>query len=285
MAVRARYYTDPACSVSWANEPVLRKLMVEFGADVDFTYVMGGLRREYKGDLSEYVRYWLSASGRSGMPVDPLLWFESPIASSYPACMAVKAATEQAGDGGYRFLRALREGLLCFRRKLDTTEALVEEARGAGLDAERFRIDLGSHAIVEAFGADLDLTRSPPAEARERGGSKRIDPPLRGAGAGERLSFPSGCFTGEDGSEHWVFGLRPYEAWREAALAAGAMPAGGEPPGVLGALSRFGRMAAVEVGAVCELPGARAEAELWRLAADWKLSPVPVLAGWLFEAA
>lgn len=276
MAVRARYYTDPACSVSWANEPVLRKLMVDFGADVDFTYVMGGLRREYTGDLSQYVRYWLSASGRSGMPVDPLLWFESPIASSYPACMAVKAATEQGGDGGYGYLRALREGLLCFRRKLDTTEALVEEARGAGLDAERFRIDLGSHAIVEAFGADLDLTRSPPAEARERGGSKQVE-------AGERLSFPSGCFTGEDGGEHWVFGLQPYDAWREAAFAAGATPTTDEPPGVLDALSRFGRMAAVEVAAVCELPGPRAEAELWRLAADWKLRPVPVLAGWLFQ--
>ena len=75
---------------------------------------------------------WLDASDRSGMPVDPRLWREAPIASSYPACMAVKAAAEQGPEAAGRYLRALREGLMCFRRKLDTREALVEEARAAG---------------------------------------------------------------------------------------------------------------------------------------------------------
>ena len=87
------------------------------------------------------------------MPVDPRLWSEGPIRSTYPACMAVKAAAEQGADAAARYLRALREGLMCFRRKLDAPEALVEEARAAGLDVARFRIDLGSNAIVEAFGA------------------------------------------------------------------------------------------------------------------------------------
>ena len=53
--------------------------------------------------------------------------------------MAVKAAAEQADDGGYRYLRRLREGLMCERRKLDHAEALVEEAARPGLDVERFR--------------------------------------------------------------------------------------------------------------------------------------------------
>ena len=95
------------------------------------------------------------------MPIDPRLWTEGPIRSTYPACMAVKAAAEQGADAAARYLRALREGLMCMRRKLDAPEALVEEARAAGLDVQRFRIDLGSHAIVEAFGADLDEPRAP----------------------------------------------------------------------------------------------------------------------------
>ena len=94
------------------------------------------------------------------MPVDPRLWAETPLSSSYPACMAVKAAAEQGPDAAGRYLRALREGLFCFRRKLDAKEILVEEARGAGLDVERFRVDLESNAIVEAFGADLEEMRS-----------------------------------------------------------------------------------------------------------------------------
>ena len=36
---------------------------------------------------------------------------------------------------------------------------------------------------------------------------------------------------------------------------------------------------------LCELPGPRAAAELWGLAQAWKLRPVRVLTGYLWEAA
>lgn len=156
-ALRISYYTDPACPDAWALEPVRRRLEVDFGADLQITYVMSGLAREF-GPPVEQIRAWLEAGSRSGMPVDPRVWLEGPPASSYPACLAVEAAAEQ-GDPG-RFLRRLREGFAYGRRKLDTTEALVEEARAAGLDVARFRIDLASNAIVEAFGADLDRRRA-----------------------------------------------------------------------------------------------------------------------------
>lgn len=272
-----RYYTDPACSASWGAEPALRKLMVEFGSDLQVTWVMGGLAREYSGDLRWLVVEWLEAAQRSRMPIDPLMWTESPIQSTYPACMAVKAASDQAPDGGYGYLRALREGLCCFRRKLDTTEALVEEARRVGLDVERFRIDLASHGTVEAFGADLEETRSVPEEARARGAVREAH------GSGERLVFPSACFIAEDGTRHWVLGDESYEPLREAALAAGAKPVADAPPSVVDALQRFGRMATVEVEAVCDLPGPRAAAELWRLASEWRVRPVRVLTGELWE--
>src|SRR5215211_4275767 len=275
MHVSVRYFTDPACSASWAAEPLVRKLMVEFGPDLSFRWVMGGLARDYEhGHEMDYDRlllHWLDRAAASGMPIDPRLWTESPIRTTYPACMAVKAAAEQGAEAAERCLRALREGLLCFRRKLDTTEALVEAARGAGLDAARFRIDLGSHAIAEAFGADLEATRAVPEEARERGGA------TQGQG-GERVVFPTIRFD-DDG---WVFGLQPYDAWRAAALAAGARPRGEPAPDVPAALRRFGRMATTEVAAVCELPGPRAAAELWRLAAGWRVKPVRVLTGMLW---
>jgi putative protein-disulfide isomerase len=269
--VSVRYITDPACDASWSIEPQLRKLTVEFGEEVSFTYVMGGLARQYEPrDAGERIVEWLERAGQGGMPLDPLLWREGPIQSTYPACMAVKAAAEQGRPGDY--LRSLREGLMCFRRKLDTSEALVEEARRAGLDVERFRIDLQSHAIVEAFGADLEEARSIPSQAQGHDGV---------AAGGDRVVFPTLRF-GEDG---WVFGPQPYEAYREAAIAAGAQPAGADPPDVLDALGRFGRMATAEVEAVCELPGPRAHAELWTLAADWKVKPLRVLTGWLWEPA
>jgi putative protein-disulfide isomerase len=266
--------------------------MMEFAEDLTWTYVMGGLARDYtqghedpeagiggqRGVYPGLVAHWLDVADEGGMPFDPRIWFEGPIRSTYPACMAVKAAAEQSPDGGYAYLRALREGLTCFRRKLDTTEALVEEARRVRLDVERFRIDLGSHAIVEAFGADLEEARAVPEEARGEGKMKLIE-------GKERVSFPSMVFVGDGGARRAVYGHQPYEAYRAAAEAAGARAANSERPGIIDALRRFGRMATREVEEVCGLPGPRARAELWRLAANWEVKPVRVLTGHLWELA
>jgi putative protein-disulfide isomerase len=272
MAVSARYYTDPACPWSWSAEPAVRKLMVEFGDNVSWTYVMGGLARDYTrspGGPEALLAHWLDIAEAGGMPIDPRLWRDAAISSSYPACIAVKAATDQADDGGYRYLRVVREGLMCFRRKLDTTEALVEEARRARLDLERFRVDVVSNAILEAFGNDLEEVRNPPDGAV-----------LASSG---RISFPSVLFVGEEGARHGAWEFRSYADLRAAAEAAGAVPTGERLPGVLDALRRFGTMATVEVAAVCELPGPRAAAELWRLASEWRVRPVRVITGELWE--
>jgi putative protein-disulfide isomerase len=291
--VNVRYLTDPACSWSWAYEPAIRRLMVRFGDELRWTYVMGGLARDYGAPGGHHaphadaqgwtlhawlLTHWLEVSAGADMPCDPLLWRDGPLRSTYPACLAVRAAADQAADAGYAYLRAVREGLLCFRRKLDTTEALVEEARRAGLDVERFRIDLGSHAIVEAFGADLEEVRAVPEEAHELG-------EVKGEAGPERVPFPTLVFVGEDGVRRGVYGYRPGEELEAAALAAGARPTDAARPDVLAALRRFGSMATAEIAAVCDLPGPRAASELWRLASEWRVRRVPVLSGELWEAS
>lgn len=271
---------------------MIRKLMVEFGDELSWTWVMGGLARDYTRGYSDpsagiggrdgvypsLMSHWLDVADAGRMPIDPRLWSEGPIASTYPACMAVKAAAEQAEDAGYRYLRALREGLLCLRRKLDTTEALVDEARRVGLDIRRFRIDLGSHAIVEAFGGDLEEARAVPDEARDRG-------QVKATATAERVPFPTAFFIGDDGARHGVFGYRPYGEYRAAAEAAGARASTRPAPGVAEALVRFGRMATAEIEAVCDLATPAAAGELWALAAAWKVRPVRVLTGYLWEPA
>jgi putative protein-disulfide isomerase len=276
--VHARLFTDPACPESWGLEPQLRRLILEFAADLSFAYVMGGLARTYEGGHERRIAAWLDRAETSGMPLDPRLWTEGPIASSYPACMAVKAAAEQGAEAEARYLRTLREGLMCFRRKLDTTEALVEQARRARLDVERFRVDLGSHAIVESFGADLEKARDVPDAAREAGVVVDHD-------GHERVPFPSVAFAADGADPVWVFGARPYEAYRDAAQTAGASPGGEPAPEPLAAVARFGTLATREVQEVCDLPEPRAAAELWRLASEWKLKPVRVLTGHLWETA
>jgi putative protein-disulfide isomerase len=255
--------------------------MWELGAGLRFRWVMGGLAREYGSGadvVAEQMGRWLEVAAETGMPTDPLAWREGPLASTYPACLAVKAAAEQGDEPGYAYLRRLREGILVERRKLDHTEALVGAAREAGLDVARFRIDLGSNAITEAFAADLDEVRDVPGQARAEGESKDTE-------RGERLALPSFVFVGTDGERHGVWGPRPYDAYRDAALAAGAPPADGERPEPLDALARFGRAATREIEEVTGRPRIPLEAELWSLAREWRVRPTPVLGGTLWEPA
>jgi predicted DsbA family dithiol-disulfide isomerase len=229
--VRVTYYTDPACPWSWAAEPAFRRLQMEFGEDARITYVMAGMARELNDPL-QLLDASLEAAAWSGMPVDPRIWRERPPKSTYPACQAVKAAAEQELDGPY--LRVLREAIMCRRRPMDSADALVDAAREVErLDVARFEIDLRSHAIVEAFGADLERAR------------------------GRELP----TFVLEDDG---------HEA--SAQVAPDALAPGHERP-VADVLAHFGSVAAAEVAACCDLPLARAQAELWQLAGQWRARP------------
>jgi len=282
MTVEVRFYTDPGCPWSWAAEPAVRRVMWEFEGELVFAWVMGGLARSYeRANLLDIVSQWLEDAAAGGMPSDPRIWTQNPLDSTYPACQAVKAATEQGPEAAYRYLRTLREGIMFERRKLDHADVLIDAAGRAGLDRRRFEIDLRSHAITEAFGADLEEVRNPPQEARE------ADAIHRSRKGRERISFPSALFIGEDGSRHGAWGndaVDP-EKMRRAALAAGANQVYEGALEPLDAIKRFGRCATRELEVLSEKPLPVLEAELWAHARDWKLQPVRALIGMLWEPA
>ncbi len=263
--VAVTYFTDPFCPWSWAAEPAFRRLLTEFADDLAVTYVIGGMTHALQ-DRAAFAAHWLDAGAESGMPVDPRGVLEDPPESTNPAGLAVKAVAEQ-GDPG-PFLRRLREAIMVERRRVDRGDALLDVARESSpvprLDL--LRVAFGSNAIVEALGADLER-----AEAAGDGDS--------------RVPLPSWDFHGGDGAVHAVRGPEPYEALRAAALAAGAAPAGRPAPSPEEALRRFGTMATPEVAAVCDLPGPRAPAELWRLALEWRVKPRRVPGGELWSLA
>jgi predicted DsbA family dithiol-disulfide isomerase len=254
-AVSVTVLTDPYCPWSWAAEPELRRLQAEFGAGLSFTFVIVGLKRQIEPADAAALAYDLAdAAAESGMPADPRVFLRDPPSSTHPAGLAIAAVSEQGDPGPY--LRRLREAIMVEGRRMDTAPALLDAAREtvrthSGLDLDRLRVDFGSNAIVERFGADIE---------RGRG----VTTPALRFGDGDPV---------------------PPGGWREAALAAGAEPAGDGRPGVEEALRRFGAMATPEVAAVCDLLGPRAPAELWRLALEWRVRPRRVPGGELWEPA
>jgi hypothetical protein len=229
----------------------MRRLQVEFGASLAYTFVIVGLHRTIEPADAAALAYDVAdAAAESGMPADPRVFLRDPPASTHPAGLAIHAVAEQGDPAPY--LRRLREAIMLERRRMDTAPALLDAARETGgLDLERLRVDFGSNAIVERFGADLE---------RGRG----VKTPALRFGDGDPV---------------------PPDHWREAALAAGASPVDGGFPGVEEALRRFGSMATPEVAAVCDLPGPRAPAELWRLALEWRVRPRRVAGGELWSVA
>jgi predicted DsbA family dithiol-disulfide isomerase len=276
--VEVIYYTDPACPWSWAAEPAVRRLQTEFGDQVPITYVLSGLAREITAPQHELLEA-LDAAAASGMPVDPRSWGgrggRAP-RSTYPACLAAKAAGEQGLDGPY--LRVLREGFWLRGAALDTPDELEAAARAVPrMDLGRFAIDLRSNAIAEAFAADLDRARAVPEDRR----SETADPP--------RAVLPSFEVRGAGGARaepaRWAAQPAALAAspalLRDAVAAEGAE--GGPLPSVEEALRVHGAMTTAEVAAVCDLPWPRASAELWGLALDFRVRADRVGGGVLWQ--
>ena len=168
------YYTDPFCCWSWALEPQWRRLRYEFGDQLHWKYVMGGLIPDwhsYRDPMNSVNRpaqmgpLWMEASRVSGMPIRDELWTGEPPASSYPACIAVKTATLQSEVAGEVYLRSAREALMVESKDISQKEILFDiadltESRHPGLfSADDFRKDYGNEASQLAFREDIMKVR------------------------------------------------------------------------------------------------------------------------------
>jgi predicted DsbA family dithiol-disulfide isomerase len=186
------YYTDPLCAWSWAIEPQWRRLRFEYDEGIAWRYVMGGMVADwgsYQDTLNsvynpaQMALQWYQVRQLTGTRLDERIWREDPPSSSYPACLAVKAAERQGPAAGEDCLRRLREAVMIGRRNVARGEALVEAAeglaadppRGVAFDVDRFREDILGAEVRNAFHEDLrevryrDIGRFPTLVLRAEG--------------------------------------------------------------------------------------------------------------------
>ena len=199
--VKVIYYTDPICSSCWGIEPQLRKLKLEYGQYFEMEYRMGGLLPDWSynsGGISkpsDVAHHWDEASLHYQMPIDGDVWLEDPLDSSYPSCIAMKAAQMQDKDKAVTFMRILREGLYLDKKNIAKWENIEPAAKKAGLDTKKLKADFEGPAR-DLFQADLQY-------ARELG--------VRG--------FPTLFFADDANNKLTVYGSKPYEHFEKALLA------------------------------------------------------------------
>jgi predicted DsbA family dithiol-disulfide isomerase len=107
---------------------------------------------------------WHMAGRATGVAIDPAIWHLDPPASSYPACIAVKAAALQGSDAARGYLSLTRAAVMTRRLNVARRNVLLQLADElAGMtdtfDARRFERDLGSDDALEAFRGDLQRVR------------------------------------------------------------------------------------------------------------------------------
>ncbi|UPT65531.1 MAG: DsbA family protein [Sphingobacteriales bacterium JAD_PAG50586_3] len=195
------YYTDPICSSCWGIEPQLRKLKLEYGAYIDIDYRMGGLLPDWSynsGGISkpsDVAHHWDDVSKHYEMPIDGDVWLEDPLDSSYPLCIAMKAAQIQDKDKAIKYMRIMRERLYLDKKNMAKWDNLADAAVAAGLDVTKLKKDFDADAR-KLFQDDLDY-------ARKLG--------VRG--------FPTMFFSDGEGQQLMVYGSKPFSSYENALLA------------------------------------------------------------------
>lgn len=206
------FATDPICSHCWAMEPAWRRFLYHYGEHVEVTHLYGGLLPHWEGfaDAGAGIRapsdippHWDEVAERYGQPIDPSVWLTDPLASSYPASVAVHAVRAIAPEREEDYLRRIRQALFLEARNIARPEVLIACAVDIGLDAARFEAALRDPASQDAFAADLE---------------KKVRTGIRG--------FPTLIVTGPAGEQPWVMrGSQPFFRLERALQAAlGELP-------------------------------------------------------------
>lgn len=256
-------FIDPLCPECWALEPILKKLVIEFGDKLSLRYILTGRLSSLnisKKAPSEMAKLWERTASRSGMSCDGDVWFEDPISKPITASVAIKAAELQGKKAGIKFLRKLREVLFLEKQNITRKDVLIQIAELAGLDVDEFSKDLLSESACKAFQCDLKITNEMEVEENPT------------------LVFFNNEKIEEEGIK--LSGFYPYEIYiqvLEEILQ--RKPRAHIPPPLEEFLAYFKFVATKEISVVYNLSCQEVEKEMKKLVLKQKVERVPVKHG------
>jgi len=258
--LRLVWYTDPHSIWCWGCEPAIRR--IEFlHPDVQVDVRMGGLFEDFRpmreywtrmsgGRWKDSVTAFMDAvAGQHRMPMNAAAIAENAddFNSTWPACIAAKAAEQQGKEAARRYLRGLREAFLLEGRAIHRREVQLLIASERGLDLAEIARALDDGSAKRAFEEDL-------AECRREA----------------ITGFPSFVLHGANSAVR-VEGYRPWEEFEEALRGIAPAPSPGRASAedtLRAFLGRYGRCATREVAAVLGESDDETELLLDELAVD-----------------
>jgi putative protein-disulfide isomerase len=232
------YVTDPICSHCWAMEPAWRKLLFHYGAHVSYRHIYGGLLPNWNGfaDAANGIReprdiapHWAEVAEHYGQPIDPSVWLNDPLDSSYPASIAVHAVRTLAPDLEEHYLRRIRQALFLEARNIARADVLTACAADVGLSSTVFGEMLNEGTGKAGFQRDM-------AEARQR----------------QIYGFPTIIMINEAGEGLLLRGGQPYARLEAALLQVAGLEQATRTPAVAEVLSAYGSGTTKEFAEVLE---------------------------------
>jgi 2-polyprenyl-6-methoxyphenol hydroxylase-like FAD-dependent oxidoreductase/predicted DsbA family dithiol-disulfide isomerase len=159
------YFTDPICSSCWLMQPLLRKIMLDYGEYIEIDYRMGGLLPSWESytdkritNPSDAAQLWEEIRKKEKIPITGDIWLEDPLMSSYPSSIAFKSAQRQDKDKAVFFLRRLKEMLFMEKININNWENIEKAALYCGLDSALLHKNMKGEGLND-FKFDLELAR------------------------------------------------------------------------------------------------------------------------------
>lgn len=170
-------FTDPMMSLSCEHEPVLEQLRNLY--KIEIKYIMAGLVKDVsdfmtaeelaltaKEGIQKYnnrlAQIYLREESIGGLPMhmEGFHLFDEEHRSSYPLCIAYKAAEISDPLKADRYLYNLRLATIVETRQTTASEELIHIADNTGINIDRFLQEMHDGSAEKAFQKDLEYTAS-----------------------------------------------------------------------------------------------------------------------------
>ncbi|PPA72323.1 ClpXP adapter SpxH family protein [Jeotgalibacillus proteolyticus] len=146
-------FIDPVCPDCWTIEPIIKKLIMEYGDYIKVKHVLKGSL----ASLNKKTKKTSSIDQNGNIACSSYFLMENPIDTPFLASVAIKAAELQGKRAGNRFLRSIQERLFINEQDVSELDILQKCADEAGLDLTEFFHDIHSVSASKAFQCDMKI--------------------------------------------------------------------------------------------------------------------------------